>query len=100
MIAAGTRVRVLSRNATGHYRTPTYLRGREGVVLSLAGTYRDPELLAYHKPGLPPRRLYRVRFRQADVWPGYDGPAVDTLEADLYEHWLDAVDTPTPEDAR
>jgi nitrile hydratase len=34
------------------------------------------------------RMLYRVRFAQAEVWPDYDGPAVDTIDVDLYEHWL------------
>lgn len=100
MIAEGTRVRVLARDVHGHCRTPVYLKGREGVVLSLAGAYRDPELLAYHRPGLPPRRLYRVRFRQADLWPGYDGAEVDTLEADVYEHWLEALDASTTKDER
>jgi hypothetical protein len=92
MYPAGTRVRVLAQETAGHCRTPLYLKGCEGVVVSLAGTYRDPERLAYHRPGLPPRRLYRVRFRQADVWPRYAGPEVDTLEADVYEHWLEALD--------
>jgi hypothetical protein len=26
------------------------------------------------------------------VWPDYDGPAADTLDIDIYEHWLQ----PTP----
>ncbi len=71
-----------------HCRTPCYLRGRPGVVVSEVGTYGDPSLLAYHKPGLPKRRLFRVRFRQADLWPGYQ-PAGDTVFADLYENWLE-----------
>jgi nitrile hydratase len=89
--AAGTRVRVLAHEVVGHCRTPVYLKGCEGVVVSLAGTYRDPERLAYLEPGLPPRRLYRVRFRQADVWAGYAGPELDSLEADVYEHWLEPI---------
>ena len=67
-----------------------------GIVLALAGSYRDPERLAYHKPGLPPRRLYRVRFRMQDLWERYDGGPDDTLEADLYEHWLEAIDEEQP----
>jgi nitrile hydratase len=100
VIAPGTRVRVLGHRIPGHCRTPAYLKGREGEVVALAGTYRDPEQLAYHRPGLPPRRLYRIRFRQHDVWPDYPGPALDTLDADLYEHWIEAVRTPGTETAR
>ena len=91
MITPGTPVRVLTHRIPGHCRTPAYLKGKVGVVVALAGAYRNPELLAYHKPGLPPRRLYRIRFRQRDVWPDYRGPALDTLDADIYEHWIEAV---------
>jgi nitrile hydratase len=38
---------------------------------------------------LPARPLYRVRFRQADVWPDYAGPAEDCVEVEIYEHWLE-----------
>jgi hypothetical protein len=89
VIAPGSRVRVLAHRIPGHCRTPAYLKGHVGEVLSLAGTYRDPEQLSYHRPGLPPRRLYRIRFRQRDLWPDYAGSPLDTLDADLYEHWLE-----------
>ena len=36
--------------------------------------------------------LYRVQFRQADLWPGYAGGPNDSVVADLYEHWLEAVE--------
>jgi nitrile hydratase len=63
--APGQTVRVAERPAIGHCRTPWYLRGKTGVVASVQGTFRDPEKLAYHKPGLPRRVLYKVRFEQA-----------------------------------
>ncbi len=86
----GTRVQVHGGPPEPHCRTPSYLRGKTGVVVSEVGTYRDPTRLAYHKPGLPMRRLFRVCFRQADLWPGYQ-PAQDTLFADLYDSWLEPV---------
>ena len=85
----GDRVRVKRIIPTGHYRTPYYLQGKSGVIEGLQGRYRDPEKLAYHKPGLPERALYHVRFRQADLWDGYAGPPGDTLTVDIYEHWLE-----------
>jgi nitrile hydratase len=87
----GDPVRVADRAPAGHCRTPWYLRGRRGVVVEIQGAFRDPERLAYHRPGLPRQVLYKVRFRHADLWGGYAGPATDRLEADIYEPWLQAA---------
>jgi nitrile hydratase len=87
--APGDAVRVADREVLGHCRTPWYLRGKTGVVASLHGTFRDPESLAYHKPGLPAQVLYKVRFKQSEIWGRYDGPAGDQLEADIFEYWLE-----------
>jgi len=89
----GARVRVRDRHAQGHLRTPVYLRGKAGVVERLCGRFRNPESLAYGGSGLPERALYRVRFSQRALWPDYRGSADDTLDADLYEHWLDPDET-------
>jgi hypothetical protein len=87
--APGDRVRIAKRPVLGHCRTPWYLRGKVGVIGSVHGKYRDPERLAYHQPGLPAQVLYKVRFKQRDVWGRYGGHPEDQLEADIYEHWLD-----------
>jgi nitrile hydratase len=89
----GDRVLIDDRSAVGHCRTPRYLRGHIGEVTEIQGAFRDPELLAYHRPGLPARVLYKVRFQQHDLWPAYAGPPTDRLEADIYEHWLRPVPT-------
>ncbi|MEM8839650.1 MAG: SH3-like domain-containing protein [Pseudomonadota bacterium] len=88
LFSVGERVRVDDRRSLGHCRTPFYLRGKEGEVIAIEGPFRDPEKLAYHKPGLPAAYLYRVRFKQDEMWHGYDGSARDRLEADLFEPWL------------
>lgn len=95
MLTPGTRVRVLTHRIPGHCRTPFYLKGHTGVVVEPAGAHKNPEQLAYFRPGLPMKRLYRVRFQQRELWPDYAGLASDTLEADLYEHWLE----PLPQEA-
>ena len=82
----GTPVRVADREAFGHCRTPFYLRGRRGVVTECAGRFRNPEQLAYHRPGLPALPLYRVPF--PFVTP--DGvETADEIVADIYGHWLE-----------
>ena len=87
----GDRVQVDDRAVSGHCRAPWYLRGRTGVIAEVLGAFRDPERLAYLKPGLPRQVLYNVRFKQAELWADYAGPARDTLEADLAENWLTAA---------
>jgi nitrile hydratase len=86
---AGDHVRVLDRPSIGHCRTPVYLRGRSGIIIGVAGRYLDPEKLAYHKPGMPAHLLYRIRFRQVNIWDTYTGTDADDLEADIFEHWLE-----------
>ena len=75
----------------GHCRTPQYIRGKQGVIERICGAYPNPEELAYGFDGLPEKVLYRVRFLQTQVWPGYAGPANDVIELEIYEHWLEPV---------
>jgi nitrile hydratase subunit beta len=84
----GDRVRVLPSEKPGHVRTPAYLKGKAGWIESLIGEFPNPEELAYGLSGLPERPLYKVGFRQTDLWKDYKGPAGDCLYADIYEHWL------------
>ena len=81
---------VIVRNDTpnGHCRTPLYLRGCRGEVVSILGTFPNPEKIAYYQPG-EPRILYEVKFAPADVWQGYKGAAKDSIVADIYDHWLE-----------
>ena len=87
----GERVRVRPEERPGHVRTPGYVRGRTGRVESVLGEFRNPETLAYGETGLPERPLYKVSFRQVDLWEEYPGPADDELRMDIYEQWLEPV---------
>jgi nitrile hydratase subunit beta len=84
----GDAVRVDNREVVGHCRAPWYARGQLGVVTEILGVFRDPERLAYHRPGLPKQPLYKVRFKQTALWPDYKGPARDHIEIDISENWL------------
>jgi nitrile hydratase len=87
--SAGDRVRVRRAAPLGHIRTPYYIRGKEGVVERFCGSYPNPEELAQQRDGLPKQPLYRVRFKQKDVWPGYRGSRDDVLEIEIYQHWIE-----------
>ncbi|MFY0614968.1 MAG: nitrile hydratase subunit beta [Hyphomicrobiaceae bacterium] len=84
----GQPVCVDDRAPLGHCRAPLFIRGHVGEVALIHGAFRDPERLAYHQPGLPPQVLYKVRFRQTDLWTDYAGNPADQLEVDVYENWL------------
>lgn len=87
----GDRVRIADRSSVGHCRTPWYTRGKTGIVTEVLGAFGDPGRLAYHKPGLPPLVLYKVRIPQGELWAKYAGPSNDTLEVDIFEPWLEPV---------
>lgn len=72
-----------------HIRTPHYVRGLTGTVAEVMGPFRNPEGLAVGEDGLPMQVLYRVRFRLGSVWDRYEGSPADTLDVELYEHWLE-----------
>lgn len=86
--APGDRVVVRCGLPPGHIRTPRYVQGKIGIVERICGSFPNPEELAHNRHGLPAQPLYRVRFRQKDLWPDYRGLEQDQLELELYQHWL------------
>ena len=87
--APGQAVVVAARESAGHVRTPRYVRGKRGVVERVCGVFRNPEELAAGNRDATRYPLYRVRFAQRELWPAYAGPTGDTVDVELYEHWLE-----------
>ena len=87
--AVGDPVRVREDWPAGHIRTPAYVRGKRGVVCEYVGDFGNPETLAYGRNGRPKQPLYRVHFDQAALWSNYVGSEADTLEVEIYQHWLE-----------
>jgi len=85
----GERVKVLKAFPPGHIRTPYYVRGHVGEIERICGAFPNPEELAQMRSGLPAQPLYRVRFRQNEVWPDYRGNPADVLEVEIFQHWLE-----------
>ena len=77
----------------GHVRTPAYLRGCAGEVERELSAFPNPEERAYGRPGHP-TPLYRVRFAMRDIWGDAAERPDDTLDAEIYAHWLEPADAP------
>lgn len=84
------RVRVRPMMPPGHVRTPCYLRGKTGVIERALGEFANPEQLAY---GLEAEKkpLYRVRFTMAEIWGENAETPTDTIDAEIYGHWLERL---------
>ncbi len=91
----GDAVEVREAYPPGHIRTPYYIRGKQGVIERNCGDFANPEERAYGRDGLPERPLYRVRFRQRDIWPDYGGEPEDTVDIEIFEHWLEPAQQET-----
>ena len=85
----GDRVAVRKAYPLGHIRTPYYIRGSVGSIERVCGSFPVPEELAQQRSGQPAQPLYRVRFRQADVWQDYRGRPDDAVEVEIFQHWLE-----------
>jgi nitrile hydratase len=85
----GEPVRVRRAFPPGHIRTPIYIRGAEGVIERDCGDCVNAEERAFGRSGLPKLPLYRVRFKQRQIWPDYAGPANDSVEIEIYANWLE-----------
>jgi len=88
----GERVRVRNTSPPGHLRTPHYIRGKTGAIERVCAEFGNPEELAFGRRDGDLIRLYRVRFDLGQVWPDYQGEQEDTVDVELYEHWLEAAE--------
>jgi nitrile hydratase len=77
----------------GHVRTPAYLRGKVGWIERTLGPFANPEQLAYRHKGQP-LPLMRMRFTMAEVWGAAADAPDDTIDAEIYSHWLEPADAP------
>jgi len=87
----GQRVRIALRTPPVHHRVPGYAKGRVGVIERVCGLHGRPENFI-RGDGSPRTRLYRVRIPQPGLWPDYSGSSADTLDLEVFEHWLEAVE--------
>jgi len=89
----GEHVRVKAFCPPGHVRTPHYLRGKQGIIERRLGDFPNPERLAYGRKD-EAHELVRVRFTMSEVWGADAERPNDTIDAEIYAHWLEPANAP------
>jgi nitrile hydratase subunit beta len=89
---AGDHIRVLNRSPIGHYRVPTYLRGKAGMIEAVIEPVGiDNEEEGYGRNAGMRRHYYRVAVPMTEIWPDYVGSPRDGLRIEVFETWLERV---------
>ena len=89
----GERVVISTRRPVGHYRVPSYLRGKTGTIDSVIEPMSmDNEEEGYGRNAGRLLHYYRIAFAMSDLWPSYAGPPADGLRIEVFENWLQRVE--------
>jgi len=87
----GKKVRVSLKFPIGHYRVPTYIRGKEVRIEKNLGRYINPEEEAFGKNAGSKLWYYLVSIPQKQLWKDYNGADEDLLEIEVFEPWLENI---------
>jgi hypothetical protein len=87
----GDQVRVRDLPTVFYTRTQEYVRGVVGTVARVSYESLAPEDEAFDRHDQEPEWFYIVRFRMVDLWEPYAGCAVDTLQTELPQRWLEVA---------
>ena len=86
----GDAIRIRERKPVGHYRVPTYLRGKQGVVeLVIEPTAVDNEEEGFGRNAGSRRHYYRIALPMTEIWPDYVGSPNDGLHIEVFETWIE-----------
>ena len=88
----GEPVRILTRSPIGHYRVPTYLRGKVGTVEAVIEPAAiDNEQEGYGRNAGTKLHYYRIAIPMTEIWPDYVASPRDSLRIEVYETWLERI---------
>ncbi|TDZ78673.1 Thiocyanate hydrolase subunit beta [Mycobacteroides salmoniphilum] len=87
----GDVVVVREEPALFYTRTPEYVRGATGEIAGIAYETPAAEDETWDRPDATPEWMYVVRFNQSELWHGYTGATIDTLQTELPERALKAA---------
>jgi nitrile hydratase len=92
-LRVGQRVRVGNLTPVGHYRVPTYLRGKEAIVVAIM----SPRAVNNEEEGFGRNAgslgvYYRIAVPMKEIWKDYAGSLDDNLRIEVFENWLEEID--------
>jgi nitrile hydratase len=88
----GDPIRIVTRSPIGHYRVPTYLRGKTGVVEAViepAGIDNEEE--GYGRNAGAKLHYYHIAIAMTEIWPDYVGSPRNGLRIEVFETWLERI---------
>lgn len=89
----GTEVRVFDNWPEAyercHIRTPAYIRGKKGQVITHLGDFPNPEELAFGREA-ELSRLYHVWFNTEELWNSQRSDNAGVM-VEVFEHWMEKV---------
>jgi len=90
LFKVGDDVSVSVRFPVGHYRVPTYIRGKHGHVEAVI----EPRAIDNEQEGFGlnagcKRHYYRIAIPLTELWSKYAGSPADGLRIEVYETWLE-----------
>ena len=92
IFVVGDPVRVAMRFPIGHYRTPTYIRGKRGAVVAIIEPRAvNNEEEGYGRNAGGKRHYYRISLPMTELWPFYQKPSEDSLLIEVFESWLERI---------
>ena len=90
LFKVGGDVKIALRFPIGHYRVPTYIRGKHGRVEAVI----EPPAVNNEEEGFGrnaglKRHYYRLAIPLTQLWPNYTGSPQDGLRIEVFETWLE-----------
>lgn len=65
--------------------------GKIGTIERIVGRFPDAEQTAYGHANARLVVLYRVKILMREIWNDLPASNGDTLDVEIYEHWLEAA---------
>jgi hypothetical protein len=90
LFQAGDTVKISMRFPVGHYRVPTYIRGKRArveAVVEPAAINNEDE--GFGRNAGVKRHYYRIAIPLTELWPRYAGSKNDGLRIEVFETWLE-----------
>jgi nitrile hydratase subunit beta len=90
LFQAGDAVKISVRFPVGHYRVPTYIRGKRArveAVVEPAAINNEDE--GFGRNAGVKRHYYRIAILLSELWEGYAGSKNDGLRIEVFETWLE-----------